>query len=37
MSPEEVQRLDDVSAVPPIYPYFHQANNPRIPKLANLI
>jgi aryl-alcohol dehydrogenase-like predicted oxidoreductase len=30
MTPEEVQRLDEVSAVPPIYPYWHQQrNNPR--------
>jgi len=30
MSPEEVARLDEVSAVPPIYPYWHQQrNNPR--------
>ena len=36
MTPEEVQRLDEVSTTPPIYPYFHQRNNPRIPKLANL-
>src|SRR3954454_353387 len=27
MSPEEVQRLDEVSAVPPIYPYWHQRKN----------
>jgi aryl-alcohol dehydrogenase-like predicted oxidoreductase len=31
MTPEEVQRLDEVSAVAPIYPYWHQQrNNPRM-------
>jgi len=33
MSVEEVQRLDEVSATPPIYPYWHQRrNNARFPK-----
>ena len=33
MTPEEVARLDEVSAVPPIYPYWHQQrNNPRVPQ-----
>jgi aryl-alcohol dehydrogenase-like predicted oxidoreductase len=33
MTPEEVQRLDEVSATPPIYPYWHQRrNNARIPQ-----
>jgi aryl-alcohol dehydrogenase-like predicted oxidoreductase len=27
MTPEEVARLDEVSAVPPIYPYWHQQQN----------
>jgi hypothetical protein len=37
MTPEEVQRLDEVSAVPPIYPYWHQRrNNTRVPRPANL-
>jgi aryl-alcohol dehydrogenase-like predicted oxidoreductase len=27
MRPEEVQRLDEVSATPPIYPYWHQQRN----------
>ena len=27
MTPEEVQRLDEVSAVPPVYPYWHQQRN----------
>jgi aryl-alcohol dehydrogenase-like predicted oxidoreductase len=32
MTPAEVQRLDEVSATPPTYPYWHQQrNNPRIP------
>jgi aryl-alcohol dehydrogenase-like predicted oxidoreductase len=35
MSAEEVQRLDEVSASPPIYPYWHQRwNNARIPQLG---
>jgi aryl-alcohol dehydrogenase-like predicted oxidoreductase len=38
MTPEEVQRLDEVSAVPPIYPYWHQRrNNTRVPQPTNLI
>jgi aryl-alcohol dehydrogenase-like predicted oxidoreductase len=36
LTPEEVQRLDEVSAVPPIYPYWHQRrNNTRVPQPAN--
>jgi aryl-alcohol dehydrogenase-like predicted oxidoreductase len=34
MTPDERQRLDEVSDTPPIYPYFHQRNNPRLPRLA---
>jgi len=38
LSPEEVERLDEVSAVPPIYPYWHQRrNNVRVPQPANLV
>jgi aryl-alcohol dehydrogenase-like predicted oxidoreductase len=38
MTTEEVQRLDEVSAVPPIYPYWHQRrNNTRVPQPANLV
>jgi aryl-alcohol dehydrogenase-like predicted oxidoreductase len=37
LTPEELQRLDEVSAVPPIYPYWHQRrNNVRVPQPANL-
>jgi hypothetical protein len=37
MTPEEVQRLDEVSATPMIYPYWHQQrNNTRVPLPANL-
>jgi aryl-alcohol dehydrogenase-like predicted oxidoreductase len=37
LTPEEVTRLDEVSAVPPIYPYWHQRrNNVRVPQPANL-
>ena len=33
MSADEIQRLDEVSATPPIYPYWHQRrNNTRIPQ-----
>ncbi|MGE3272084.1 MAG: aldo/keto reductase [Chloroflexota bacterium] len=32
MTPDELKRLDEVSAVPPIYPYWHQRrNNARMP------
>lgn len=31
MTPEEVARLDEVSAVPPIYPYWHQKTNNPLP------
>ncbi len=37
MSADEIQRLDEVSATPPIYPYWHQRrNNTRIPQLGAL-
>ena len=37
LSMDEVTRLDEVSAVPPIYPYWHQRrNNTRVPQPANL-
>jgi aryl-alcohol dehydrogenase-like predicted oxidoreductase len=37
LSTEEMERLDEVSAVPPIYPYWHQRrNNVRVPQPANL-
>jgi diketogulonate reductase-like aldo/keto reductase len=34
MTEEEVRRLDEVSATPPIYPYWHQRrfNSERIPQ-----
>jgi diketogulonate reductase-like aldo/keto reductase len=34
MTDEEVRRLDEVSATPPIYPYWHQRrfNSERIPQ-----
>ena len=33
MSADELRRLDEVSATPPIYPYWHQRrNNARIPQ-----
>jgi aryl-alcohol dehydrogenase-like predicted oxidoreductase len=38
MSAEEVRRLDEVSATPPIYPYWHQRrNNARIPQPAGYV
>jgi hypothetical protein len=35
MTEEEVRRLDEVSATPPIYPYWHQRrfNSERVPQL----
>lgn len=35
LTPEEVRRLDEVSSVPPIYPYWHQQKygSERIPKI----
>jgi aryl-alcohol dehydrogenase-like predicted oxidoreductase len=30
LTPEQVKKLDDASNTPPIYPYWHQRNNPKL-------
>jgi aryl-alcohol dehydrogenase-like predicted oxidoreductase len=30
LTPEQVKKLDAASSTPPIYPYWHQRNNPKL-------